>query len=706
MVYGTALFTRRRIAILFLVFGIVLLLITFRLAWVQLVRGHQLEEAALDGRLRDVVIPARRGKIYDRQLRELAVSVSSPTVVAFPPEVKLSGREKEIASALAGILGMTEEEVYKKITNTVQYTYVRRKVEFGQADQIASLKLPGIEIIEENQRYYPNGSLAANLLGFAGIDNQGLEGIEAWYDKQLRGENGALRVEVDAVGREMPQATHSYVPPKDGNDLVLTIDSTIQYLAERELDTLMASSTQPTRASILVMDSRNGEILAMASRPTFDPNQYGAYPAANWRNPIVSDTYEPGSTFKIITAAAALEEGVVSENDSFYDPGYLKVGAHNLKCWRFPMGHGSQTFLEGVMNSCNPVFATVGLRLFEKNPDLLYKYIQGFGFGQPTGIDLNGEATGQMVPRDKLRDIYVATISIGQSVAVTPIQLVSALGAVANGGVLLRPHIMHEVRNKDGQVVERKDAEPVRTVISQQTASRLGLMLERVIKDGTGSNAFVPGYRLGGKTGTAQKPGPGGYTPGKYVSSFLGYGPVDDPRLVCLVVIDEPKGYPYYGGTVAAPLFQRVMEGALRYCGVPPTEPVDKEDEVLGSVPQVRALPVAQAIATLKAAGYEPQVSGSGPQVREQTPRAGASLKKGSQVILNCQPKSTLLVPDLTGASHSQALSELGALNLGIEVNGSGEVVEQNPVPYTEVQPGHVVQLKLEEVKAEPALAP
>jgi stage V sporulation protein D (sporulation-specific penicillin-binding protein) len=696
---------RRRILALFFVFCFCLSLVCARLAWIQLVRGRELEAEATELRLRQVVIPARRGKIFDRQGRELAISVSAPTVVAFPPEVRSSGREREIAAKLAAILGAEEEDIYRRITSNTLYAYVRRRVEFAQADRISSLELPGIEIIEENQRYYPQGTLAANVLGFAGIDNQGLEGLEYFYDQQLRGRNGALKVEADAVGREIPQATHAYEPPQDGLSLVLTIDSTVQYLAERELDALMESPTAPTRAAIIVMDPRTGEILAMASRPSFDPNRYASFPAATWRNPNVSDTYEPGSTFKIVTAAAALEEGLTKEGEKFYDPGYIMVGSHRVRCWRYPRGHGSETLIEGVKNSCNPVFVTLGLRLYEGHPARFYDYIKAFGFGARTGIDTPGEATGQLIPQESLREIQVAAISIGQSIAVTPIQLAAAAAAVANGGVWMRPHLVREIRDAEGRTVKRLDPEPVRRVISEETASRLGALLEQVVKDGTGRNAYIPGYRAAGKTGTAQKPGPGGYLPDKYVASFIGYAPVNDPRVVALVVVDEPQGYPYFGGTVAAPIFQRLAEAVLRYLGVPPAEPGSRETQEV-RVPSVVALPVKEAAARLREAGLEAQVAGTGVQVWDQVPVAGASVARGSRVLLQAEAKEEVLVPDLTGLSLSQALALLGSLHLNLEAQGSGRVMEQDPVPYTPVPKGSRVKAVLREDEAAATVGP
>ncbi|MGB9885534.1 MAG: penicillin-binding transpeptidase domain-containing protein [Moorellales bacterium] len=701
------LVVRRRIVALFFIFCLGLLLVCARLAWIQLVRGAELEAKASELRLRKVVIPARRGTILDRQLRELAISVSAPTVVAFPPEVKASGREGEIAAKLAGVLGMPQEEVLRRITVNAAYAYVRRRVEFGQADQIARLELPGIEVIEENQRYYPHGTLAANVLGFAGIDNQGLEGLEYRYDRQLRGQDGALRVEADAVGREIPQATHAYEPPQDGLNLVLTIDSTIQYLAERELDLLMQSPTAPTRAAIIVSDPRTGEILAMASRPSFDPNRYGSFPSATWRNPNVSDTYEPGSTFKIVTAAAALEEGVTRETERFYCPGYVLVGGRRVRCWRYPQGHGSETLTEGVKNSCNPVFVSLGLRLYERHPTRFYDYIRAFGFGARTGIDTTGEALGQLIPQENLREIQVAAISIGQSIAVTPIQMVAAVGAVANGGLWVRPHLVREIRDGNGQTVQRFDPEPVRRVISAQTAARLGALLEEVVRDGTGRNAFIPGYRVAGKTGTAQKPGPGGYLPDKYVASFIGYAPADNPRVLALVIVDEPQGYPYFGGTVAAPVFQRLVEAVLRYLGVPKSEAAEQEKEGLPvRVPSVIALPVDEAVALVRAAGLEAKVTGGGKQVREQVPAGGATVERGARILLETEGGAGVLVPDLTGLSYSQALNRLRTVGLQLEVQGSGQVTEQDPVPYTEVPEGTRVRVKLQEAETAATLAP
>ncbi|MBE3581853.1 MAG: stage V sporulation protein D, partial [Thermoanaerobacteraceae bacterium] len=535
---------KKRLVLIFLILSAGLGVILFRLAWLQLVRGKELQQKALENRLAPVPVPAQRGIIYDRNRRELAVNITADYIGAFPPEVRDSGRQEEVAHQLASILGLPVEDILEKLNRPTGFEYIARKVDFARAQKIRELKLPGIVVVPENRRYYPHGLLAAHVLGFAGVDNQGLEGLEAMYDKELSGIRGQIVREFDALGHEIPQATHRYVPPQDGHSLVLTIDQTIQFMAERELDQLMASPTSPRKASILLMDPQSGEILAMASRPAFDPNNFAAYPQETWGNPLVRDAYEPGSTFKIITAAAALEEGVVRTEEKFYDPGYIKVGPDTVRCWAWPLGHGSETFAEGVKNSCNPVFVSIALRLEEKKPGTFYDYIEAFGFGSPTGIDLTGEATGILIPREELKPINVATISMGQGIAVTPIQLATAVAAVANGGKLIRPYLVKEVLDSEGKVIWRQEPKVERQVISPGTAETLRKLLEGVVSEGTGRNAYIPGYRVAGKTGTAQKAGPGGYMEGRYVASFVGFAPADNPRVLALVVVDEPQGYP------------------------------------------------------------------------------------------------------------------------------------------------------------------
>ncbi|QGP92918.1 Stage V sporulation protein D [Neomoorella glycerini] len=701
----TSINVRKRLAFVFFILALGLITILLRLAWLQFVRGGELQQKALENRLNVMPVAAQRGVIYDRNRHELAISIATDYIGAFPPEIKDSGKAEKIAAQLGAILNIPADKILEKITRNTGFEFVDRQVEFDKAQKIKDLKLPGIEVVPENRRYYPNGLLAAHVLGFAGIDNQGLEGLEAMYDKELAGEPGRIVLEFDALGHEIPRATHRYIPPQNGHSLVLTIDQTIQYIAERELDKIMASPTSPRKANIIVMDPKTGEILAMASRPAFDPNNFSKYPNNLWGNPLVRDAYEPGSAFKIITAAAALEEGVVKPGDRFYDPGYIKIGPDTINCW-LPGGHGSESFTEGVKNSCNPVFVQVALRLEEKKAGLFYDYIKAFGFGEPTGIDLTGEGTGLLIPENELKPINIATIGIGQGIAVTPIQLITAVAAVANGGQLIRPHLVKEILDNKGKVIKKFEPEVVRRVISPATARMLGEMLEGVVSEGTGRNAYIPGYRVGGKTGTAQKAGPGGYMEGKYVASFIGIAPVNDPRLVALVTIDEPKGYPYYGGTVAAPIFQRVVTDALHYLKVPPQYDSQQKDQEKPpapvTVPNVVGRDLAAARAELEKAGLAVRVEGSGGQVIAQVPKGGAVVPAGTHVILYLQgDPGKPRVPDVAGLRVSEAAEILEVYGLGLVPEGTGQAAGQDPAPGTVVSPGTKVKVKFIEPSLE-----
>ncbi|MEG1501713.1 MAG: penicillin-binding transpeptidase domain-containing protein, partial [Clostridiales bacterium] len=350
---------------------------------------------------------------------------------------------------------------------------------------------------------------------------------------ELSGKAGSIVGEFDSLNREIPQADSVFNPPVDGNDLVLTIDENIQFFCERELDKVMAGEHPPKGASVIMMNPKTGEILAMANRPAYDPNERQKYQSSDFRNFLVNDAYEPGSTFKIITSAVALEEDVVTPESRFYDPGYKIVGSAKINCWRSYNPHGSQSFREVMQNSCNPCFVETGLRIEEKEKGLFYKYIKAFGYGQPTGICLSGESAGLMIKEENLLPVNIGTISIGQGISVTPLQMVSAVSAVVNGGTLLKPQLIRQVKDKDGNIVQDFAPQEVRRVISKETSKTVCSMLESVVTEGTAWRAYVPGYRVGGKTGTAQKPGKGGYLPDKYVVSFLGVVPMDDPQLVC-----------------------------------------------------------------------------------------------------------------------------------------------------------------------------
>jgi stage V sporulation protein D (sporulation-specific penicillin-binding protein) len=692
---------RRRITGLFFVLFFVFVFLLLRLAYLQIIRGTWYQHKALENRIREIVVEPERGVIYDRNGKELAVSVSAEACYAIPAEVKKSGKSDIIARELAGILDMEEKKVNELITKEQHSVWLKFKLNKEQVKQLREKNFAGIGTIAKPQRFYPKGNLAAHIMGFAGDYNQGLEGIEVAYDKQLAGINGCLLVEYDAAGHEIPESTRKYVEPEQGLNVVLTIDQTIQYIAERELDKIMQERS-PKSASIIVMDPDTGEILALANRPDFDPNKFHDYPAAARRNTAVADSYEPGSTFKIVTLAAALEEGVTNKEEQFYDPGYIKVNGETIRCWAYE-GHGNQTLAEVVQNSCNPGFVTLGLRLGVQR---LYKYIDGFGYGSELGIDLPGEATGIVIPEKQVKPVDLATISMGQANSVTPLQMVTALSAIVNGGKLMKPHIVKELSNREGEVVKKHQPQVVRQIISEETSRLEREMLEAVVSKGSGRNAKIEGYSVGGKTGTAQKPAPGGgYSTTDYVASFIGFAPVDDPRLVAIVVVDTPKGYPYYGGTVAAPAFKEVMRDSLRYLEVPVRYQQGEEvpDQEMSVVPLVINLPVQEADKVLKNAGLESEHSGSGEIVYGQVPLDGVKVKKGSKVLLNLHKTDGAedgerVVPDLKGKSMRDAAELLGMMGLVLIPEGepypTGIAGEQDPAPGARLPHGGQVKVK------------
>lgn len=671
-----------------------------RLCWLQLVRGTWYQEQALANRIREIAVEPQRGNIYDRCGRELAISIQADAVYAIPAEVKKSGEAKTIARKLATILVIDEEELYQKITKNQQSVWIKFKVEPEQADKIRLLRLPGIGVIPKPQRFYPKNNLAAHVLGIAGDYNQGLEGIEKYYDKILSGLEGRLLVECDAAGREIPDSVHKYISPEEGLSLVLTIDQTLQYIAERELEKIM-QQWKPKSSSIIIMDSQSGEILALANRPDFDPNNYQDYPADNRRNFAVCNSYEPGSTFKIAVLSAAVEEKIVSDNERFYCPGFIKVADRVIRCWE-TTGHGSQTLAEVVQNSCNPGFITMGLRL---GVDKFFKYLEAFGFGKKTGIDLPGEAGGIIMSKEATTQVDLASMSIGQANAITPFQLLAAVSAVANGGKLMQPYLVKELRSNKGKVVKSYSPEVVRQVISSDTARKVTELLEGVVTNGSGRNAYVEGYAVAGKTGTAQKALPGGgYSSTDYVASFIGFGPVDDPKLTILVVVDTPQGYPYYGGTVAAPAFREVMKDSLRYLGIPRRyQDEEQPQDTFIYVPSVVNLPVAEAKKILTESGLQGVGIGEGSLVKGQVPPNGAQVTQGSKVLLQLEEtksnqQETVAVPDLEGKSMREVAELLGFLNLILVPEGeplpTGVAVSQEPSAGTQIKTGSGVRVK------------
>jgi stage V sporulation protein D (sporulation-specific penicillin-binding protein) len=542
--------------------------------------------------------------------------------------------------------------------------------------------------------------LAAHILGISGVDNTGLEGIDNYYNELVGGTKGQIVIEHDAVGREIPEAMHSYVAPVDGANLVLTIDETIQYVAERQAEDIF-NNFKCKHVTIIVMDPNNGEILALASRPTFDPNDYGEYPDDARRNYAINDAYEPGSTMKITTLAMALEDKTTFLDATYDCPGYIKVGSATIHCSQ-NRAHGHQTLTQVFDNSCNVGFVQLGLKL---GLERYFYYLTTFGFGQKTGIDIPGESTGIVVNQAAAKQIDLATMSMGQANAVTPLQLLTAVSGIVNGGTKVQPHLVLRVVDKEGEVLQAyQQPEPVR-IISEATSLTMRQIMESEVTNGTGQNAAIEGYRVGGKTGTAQKIDPNGkgYLENEFVASFLGVAPIDDPKLAVLVVADAPQGYPYYGGWVCAPAAREVMRDTLQYWGEPLNTTLAGGPSAVADatllVPDVVNLSAGEAEALLKSRGFTVKTDGSGDMVYQQVPRAGSRANKASQVLISLNPSEaerhsgSITVPDLYGKSIREVGSILSSLGLYLQPEGSGLAYEQVPEAGQTVSSGSSIKV-------------
>ncbi|MER2058831.1 MAG: stage V sporulation protein D [Niallia sp.] len=618
-----------------LVAGIIIfLIIDARLAYVQFFLGDELTTKAKNLWSRQIAFEPQRGEILDRNGVALATNVSAPTVYIVPRQIK---DPADTAEKLAAVLEADKESVYKQVIQKEMSVRLKegRKITHEKAKKVRALDIDGVYIGEDSKRSYPFGNYLSHVLGFAGIDNQGLIGLELEYDDELKGKKGSVQYYSDAKGQRMNDMADAYEAPVNGNDLVLTIDTKIQTIVERELD-IAEQTYDPESIIALAMNPKTGEVLAMSSRPGFDPSDFQNVDSTVYnRNLPIWSSYEPGSTFKIITLAAALEEGKVDlDKDTFYDKGYAEVGGAKLKCWKRG-GHGSQTFLEVVQNSCNPGFVELGERL---GKDKLFQYIRDFGFGQKTGIDLQGESKGILFNMDRVGPVEQATTAFGQGVAVTPIQQVTALSAAINGGTLYTPYVAKELIDPTtGEVIMEKKPVAKREVISEETSKEVRRALESVVAKGSGGKAFVEGYRVGGKTGTAQKASGGRYLENNYILSFIGFAPADDPELVVYVAVDNPKGTVQFGSAVAAPIVGAIMGDSLRALGVEPRK--DQIDKVY-KYPENPLIEVPDLVGHTKKdisemfINLKIESSGSGETVIKQSPEPGTKVKDGSTILI------------------------------------------------------------------------
>ena len=617
---------RKRILIAFIMLCVVFAALFGRLFYLQIVDGKMLRSRAAEQWYRDLPLKASRGKILDRGGSVLAGNSDVFTLYARPNAVK---DKENVAAEIASALELDAESVLKKLESSVGEVTIKRKIDAETAYALREKNIGGLYYTLDTERNYPLGSTSSQILGFTNIDNVGQSGLESYYDKYLTGIDGYAYTTTDMAGREVEGGVTRYVPSIPGCDVTLSVDMNIQSFAQSAVETA-ATEFSARSASMVVMDVNTGGIVAMAKSPSFDLND----PPRNdldllnelSRNTMIVDMYEPGSTFKIFTTAAAIEAGVVSDNDSFYCAGSRTVDGQRIRCWR-SIGHGSQHLAEGVKNSCNCVFMDLALRL---GTDRFYSALDNFGLGKKTGVDFAGESSGMLMNKSNVKTVDLARIGFGQAVAVTPLQHIAGVSSIVNGGTLYKPYLVQKVSSYDGMTIAERAPEVVRRTVSEATSARMREYLLGVVQSGGGSKAGVDGYAIGGKTGTAQKYVNGGIAQGKYVSSFIGFAPANDPKYAVLMIVDEPQGYMYYGSLVAAPYAGRVFKSIFEYEGIEPTLAVDKQYVLM---PDVIGKSIADAAAELEAAGLNVECIGEG-EVIAQTPIAGTRVAVSDTVLI------------------------------------------------------------------------
>ena len=719
--------------VLMILMGVVMfVLLFFRLFDLQITRHEELQGKAVNQQTRRTVVTANRGTIYDAGGNILAISSSAETIILSPLEIDnavndtedpVSWTKESLAAGLAEILGKDASAIRKRMDNVKsQYEVIQLRADEDTAAKVRSYvdenKIAGVHLVADTKRYYPYGSLAAQVIGFVGDENTGLYGLEAYYEKELEGQSGLVISSKDQAENDMLYTYEQYFAAKNGSDLTLTLDTTIQYYLEKGIESMVDKFSAANGASGIVMDAKTGGILAMASYPNYDLNDFltvsdqtlqerierGESTVADmqllqWRNKALNDTYEPGSTFKILTLSAALEEGVVDKTTTVNCGGSVSISGYTIHCSN-KNGHGLQTLVQSVGNSCNPAFINYGLRI---GSEKFYEYMRSFGLMNTTGIDLGGEAVGVFAADSSFTQLDLACYAFGQNFTVTPLALIAAQAACINGGYLHTPYLVERITDSDGNVTYRHDDTPVRQVISEQTSATVRECLEYVVASGTGKNGQVAGYRIGGKTGTADK----GQT-GDVVVSFLCFAPADDPQVIMLITMDTPSratGTYVSGGNMVAPTASTVMAEILPYLGV---EPSYSAEELLGmdtTVPNVIGMSVEEAKAKLKDRALSYKIVGDGETITDQTPAGGAIIPGKSSVILYVgEEKSTdkCVVPHLIGKTPSEANTTATAAGLLIRFSGttgsessSVRVLSQSIDEGTEVEAGTVITVQL-----------
>ena len=719
--------------VLMLITGIVMfVLLFFRLFDLQIKRHEELQGMAVSQQTRRTVVTASRGTIYDASGNILAISTSAETIILSPMEINNALKDTEhpvswtkdsLAAGLAEILDKDAASIRKRMDNEdSQYELIKLRADEDVAAKVREYveenDISGVHLVADTKRYYPYGSLAAQVIGFVGDDNTGLYGLEAYYEDELEGQSGLVISAKDQAENDMLYTYEQYFAAKNGSDLTLTLDATIQYYLEKGLESMMDKFSAANGASGIVMNAKTGAVMAMASYPNYDLNDFltvsdktlqerierGESTVADmqllqWRNKALNDTYEPGSTFKILTLSAALEEGVVDKTTTVNCGGSVNISGYTIHCSN-KNGHGLQTLVQSVGNSCNPAFINYGLRI---GSEKFYEYMRSFGLMNTTGIDLGGEAVGVFAADDSFTQLDLACYAFGQNFTVTPLALIAAQAACINGGYLHTPYLVERITDSEGSVTYRHDSTPVRQVISEQTSATVRECLEYVVSSGTGKNGQVAGYRIGGKTGTADK----GQT-GDVVVSFLCFAPADDPQVIMLLTMDTPSrstGTYVSGGNMVAPTASSIMAEVLPYLGV---EPSYSAEELLGmdtTVPNVIGSTVEQAKEKLKERALSYKIVGDGDTITDQTPAGGAIIPGKSTVILYAsaaKPTDKCVVPHLLGKTPSEANTAATAAGLLIRFSGTTgsessaiRVLSQSIDEGTEVDAGTVITVQL-----------
>ena len=710
--------SKKRVLFMLAVCSIVVIVLFFRLFYIQVVKAEYYSQKAYSQQTRSKNVEAKRGTIYDTTGEKiLAQSISTNIVTAVPNSVNKDKKE-EIAQNLAQILEEDKDEILEKLNQKVSSVTIATKVDQEKAEQILTYindnDITGLSVDEDMLRVYPYGTLLSHVLGFVGTDNQGLAGVEAYYDEELAGNPGKIVASFDGGGRETPFTQEQYVAAEDGKDIVLTIDATIQSIVEKYLSKAVEENIAEY-GSIVIMRPSTGEVLAMANYPTFDSNSpftpntqelKDAWDTMSsteksealnqmWRNKAISDTQEPGSTFKLITATAALEENIVNIDDKvFYCAGYVTVGTWDIKCWRYYNPHGEESLREGIMNSCNPVFMQVSQKM---GISAFMKYIKAFNLASKTGIDLPGEATGIMHDENTMTDVDLATTSFGQTIQITTLQTAVNYCAVANGGYLVQPYIVREIKSGSGNYDEQIESKVLKQIMSETTASEIMSALVDTVNFGTAKSAKISDYQIAGKTATGEN-GRGDNT--KYLAGFVGIGPASNPEVVVVMNLYNPTGPSGHGGaTLCGPVVGSIIDEVLKYLDVQTDYTVSDTENNEIVVPDITGKTYAEAKQTIEDSGFVINTSSEFTDdtiITKQVPKSGASLEAGSSIMTykDGDEAQVTEVPDVRNLSTNEAINAFRSAGLNVRVEGSGYVLTQDVTPYEQIEKGSIVTIK------------